>query len=103
MVKGRSSSAARRRRRTVPTTDSKASLDAPSTAPVQSSPRTEPKPAAEAHHAPSAFVVMTTYLAYAILVVLGHIRDFLGRIAGSRYSVLRGSHVSPPARRPRPR
>lgn len=63
---------------------------------------------AQAHESegPTAFVVLTTYFAYAMLVLMGHIRDFLGRLAGSRYRVLNGVKVSvwrarhwpPPAR-----
>ncbi|KAA0162542.1 hypothetical protein FNF27_07652 [Cafeteria roenbergensis] len=51
-----------------------------------------PAPREQAHDSegPTAFVVLTTYFAYAMLVLMGHIRDFLGRMAGSRYRVLNG-------------
>lgn len=54
-----------------------------------------PAPREQAHDSegPTAFVVLTTYFAYAMLVLMGHIRDFLGRMAGSRYRVLNGVKV----------
>ena len=38
-------------------------------------------------------MILTTYFSYAMLYVLGHIRDALGRLAGSRYGALTLSKV----------
>lgn len=43
---------------------------------------------------PSTLVVFATYFGYAMLYVMGHLRDLLGRLVGSRYQSVTGIKVS---------
>ena len=66
-----------------------AAKGAPATAPKRSERKEE-----GGSRGAGLLVILTTYFGYAVLLVMGHLRDLLGRFFGSRYKSVEGIKVS---------